>query len=96
MAIDAWIVGGCVGDRPQSQVVALDQRIADPGGRARGGRVGYERLLRERAEHVAKNRRKMLGDMRDEVEAAASEYRALVDQLEVTRRELLELRSRCR
>ena len=48
--------------------------------------------MRERAEHVAKNRRKMLGDMRDEVEAAASEYRALVDQLEQTRRELLELR----
>ncbi len=39
------------------------------------------------------NRRKMLADMREEVEAAASEYRALVDQLEETRRELLELRA---
>ena len=35
----------------------------------------------------------MLPDMHDEIEATASEYRALVDQLEATRRELLELRS---
>jgi hypothetical protein len=35
----------------------------------------------------------MLADMREEVDAAAYEYRKLVDQLEETRRELLELRA---
>ena len=35
----------------------------------------------------------MLTDIRAEVEAAATEYRALVDQLEAKRQELLELRS---
>ena len=49
--------------------------------------------MAERAAHVEKNRRKMLGDVRQQVETAASEYRALVDQLEEKRRELLELRA---
>ena len=35
----------------------------------------------------------MLADMREEVDAAAYESRKLVDQLEETRRELLELRA---
>ena len=55
--------------------------------------IGHERVLAERAAHVEKNRRKMLGDVRGHVETAAAEYRALVDQIEAKRQELLELRA---
>ena len=91
-ALDGWLIGGQQGERPTSQAAALDQRIADLEAELGASAIAHDRLLRERAAHVDKNRRKMLADMRDEIEATASEYRAFVDQLEQTRRDLLELR----
>jgi hypothetical protein len=92
-ALDSWLMSGQRGDRPSSQVTQLDQQIADLEAEFGATGIAHDRLLAERAVHVEKNRKRMLGDMREEVEAAASEYRALIDQLEETRRELLELRA---
>jgi hypothetical protein len=46
--------------------------------------------LRERAEHVARNRRRFVRDMTEE---AAADYRRLVDELEAKRGQVLELRA---
>lgn len=92
-AIDAWIMGGQKGDRPTSQVPQLDQQIADLEAEYGAAGIAHDRLLAGRAAHVAANRVRMLKDVRQQVEDAASEYRTLVDQLEAKRQELLELRA---
>ena len=92
-ALDAWLMGGQKGARPTSQAAALDQQIADLEAEYGALGIAHDRLLAERASHVEKSRKRMLADMREEIEAASSEYTALIDQLEATRRELLELRA---
>ena len=58
--------------------------------------LAHERLLAARVEHVSKNRRRMVDDVAKEVDAAASDYLALVDQMEAKRQEVLDLRQlRC-
>ena len=91
--LDAWLMGGEKGARPASRAAALYEEIEGLEAEYGALGIGHERVLAERAAHVQKNRRKMLGDIREHVETAATEYRALVDQLEEKRRELLELRA---
>ena len=91
--LDAWLMGGEKGARPASRAAALYEEIEGLEAEYRALGIGHERVLAERAAHVEKNRRKMLGDMREHVETAAAEYRALVDQIEAKRQELLELRA---
>ena len=90
--LDAWLMGGQQGERPSSRAAALEQQVADLQAELGASAIGHDRLLRERADHVERNRTRMLRDMKEEIEATASEYRALVETLEQTRRELLELR----
>jgi HAMP domain-containing protein len=93
VALDAWLLGGQQGERPRCAVADLDERIADRKAEFGASGSAHVRLLAERADHDERNRKRMLADMKEEIEAAASEYRALVDQLEHTRRDLLELRA---
>ena len=92
-AIDLWIVAGAKGDRPQSRVAALDQEIEGLQAEHLAAGLAYERLLAERVPHVERNRRRMVDDIAKEVGAAARAYLELVDQLEETRRALVDWRS---
>ena len=91
-AIDAWIVGGSQGERPQSQVATLDRRSRTRRPSTRRSGSATSGCSVSGAEHVSRNRQKMSRDVRKHVEAAAGEYVALVDALEQKRQELLELR----
>jgi hypothetical protein len=55
--------------------------------------IRYNRVLGERVEHVTKCRKPMLRDIGEAKDEVAERYAKLVDELEATRQELLDLRA---
>jgi hypothetical protein len=66
VALDAWLMGGEQGTKPPRR--SARQRIADLEAEYGAAGNGHDRLLRERAAHVERNRTRMLRDMREEIE----------------------------
>jgi hypothetical protein len=92
-ALARWMEGGEKGERPASRVPELEAAVADRQAEYEAAGRIYDQTLLERAEHVARNRKRFMGDVRKAKEKAEAKYVKLVDSLEATRRELLELRS---
>ena len=92
-ALAAWLENGETGERPGSRVPELEQAIQDRQAEYDAAGLQYNKLLRERAEHVAGNRGRFQRDIRKAKAKAADEYAELVDRLEATRRGLLDLRA---
>jgi hypothetical protein len=92
-ALASWMETGEQGERPASRIPELQAALADRQAEYEASGLRYDRLLRQRAEHVARNRRAMSRDVRKAKEKAAKEYAELVDAAEEKRRELLDLRA---
>lgn len=92
-ALAQWMQEGEGGDRPTSRVPDLEAAIADRQAEHEAAGLTYDRLLRERAEHVVRNRGRFTRDVRKAKKKAAAEYARHVDALEATRQELLDLRA---
>lgn len=88
-----WITGGEKGTKPLSRLEELDRQIADAQAEYEALGIAYERLLRERSDHVADNRDRMGADVTKAIEEAKADHARLVDQLEAKRQELLDLRA---
>jgi hypothetical protein len=71
---------------------ALEHRVADARAEFEALGVRYDRVLADRAEHVAKNRSRFIRDVRKEIGKVATRQRRLIDELESNRQELLDLR----
>ena len=91
-ALADWLAAGSEGERPASRVPQLEHRLADLEAEYAATGIEYDRTLRARAEHVERNRGKMVADMREAVEASVGDYVRLVGELEAKRRELVDLR----
>lgn len=87
-----WMGNGSSGGRPESRAAELEKQIADHEAEYTAHGIVYDRLLRGRAEHIAKHRKRMVADVQKAKEKVASEYAQVIDQAETARRELLELR----
>ena len=87
-----WLAAGRQGERPASRVPELEHRLADLSAEYDATGVEYDRTLRERAEHIERNRSKMVADIRKAVEETVGRYLRLVDELEAARADLLDLR----
>jgi hypothetical protein len=92
-ALARWMQEGENGDRPVSRVPELEAAIADRQAEHEAAGLTYDQALRERAEHVVRNRDRFTRDIQKAKEKAAAEYARHVDALEATRAELLDLRA---
>ena len=81
------------GERPVFRVPELQAALVDRQAEYEAAGLRYDQTLRERAEHVRKNRGRFVSDVRKAKEKAATDYRRLVDDLEGKRREVLDLRA---
>jgi hypothetical protein len=92
-ALAEWMAAGEQGERPLSRVPALEAEKTERQAECDALGIRYDQMLRERAEHVQKNRRRLVADVDKQKQAAAAEYARLVDELQAKRQELLELRA---
>jgi hypothetical protein len=93
LALATWMEEGEQGERPLSQLLELQAELADRQAEYEALGERYNRVLVQRVEHVAKNRERFKRDVRKAKEQAAADYARLVDELEATRQELLDLRA---
>ena len=92
-ALARWMQEGENGHRPVSRVPELEAALADRQAEHEAAGLTFDQTLRERAEHVTRNRGRFTRDVEKAKEKAAAEYARLVDALESTRQELLDLRA---
>jgi hypothetical protein len=92
-ALAAWMEAGERDERPVSRVPELQAALADRQAEYEAAGLRYDQTLRERAEHVMRNRSRFVRDVAKAKEEAAANYRRLVDELEGKRREVLDLRA---
>jgi hypothetical protein len=92
-ALARWMEEGGKGERPVSRLPELEAALVDRQADYEAAGIRYDQTLRERAEHVAKNRGRFARDVQKAKDAAAAEYRRLVDELAAKRREVLDLRA---
>jgi hypothetical protein len=88
-----WLEAGSQGERPAPRASDLEHRVADLQAEYEALGLHYDKTLRERAEHVVKNRARFASDMRKAVANAEAAYRKGIDELEANRQELLDLRA---
>lgn len=91
-ALATWMEEGEKGDRPASRLPELQAELADRQAEYEALGTSYERVLAQRVEHVAKNRGRFRSAVQKAKAKAAAEYARLIDEIEATRQELLDLR----
>jgi hypothetical protein len=89
----SWMEGGEKGARPVSRVSELQAAVADRQAEYDASGLRYDQLLEQRAEHVARNRKRFVRDARKAKEKAAAEYKDLINAVAAKRSELLEHRA---
>jgi hypothetical protein len=91
-AVADWIVAGQQGQQPTLRTRQLEEQIAERNGEYEALGILHGRLLQERVEHVARNRKKMAADIDKWIRETAEDYRRAIDTAEGKRRELIDLR----
>jgi hypothetical protein len=91
-ALATWMEEGEKDDRPASRLPELQAELADRQAEYEALGTSYNRVLAQRIEHVAKNRSRFQSDVQKAKAKAAAEYARLINEIEATRQELLDLR----
>jgi hypothetical protein len=86
-----WHADGQVGEKPPAVTPSLEASLLAL--TADVAHLERERLLRERADHVAKHRKQLAADVAKEVAAARARYESHIGGIEAARSDLLDMRA---
>jgi hypothetical protein len=88
-----WHADGQVGEKPPAVTPSLEASLLELTADVAACDLERERLLRERADHVAKHRKQLAADVAKEVAAARARYESHIGGIEAARSDLLDMRA---
>jgi hypothetical protein len=87
-----WLLGGAEGDEPERQKPLLEAECDRLASEIAGARAAVNKVLKARADHVDRHRKRLVKDVDGAVAEARDRYEQALREAEQARQELVELR----